>query len=154
MAIVISSDYNYSGGENLEEYRAWPFAVNDPHIGGISAGARTRQENVFSNFGQEDVSEHSFIGYDEIANFNPAVDPNELPAAEVEYKQRNFLDKLFGLFGKASEVYTEVKYGDREERPVEFDVTAGRDDEQRILRIALIGGALVAGMLLLSAMKK
>lgn len=152
MAIVVDNYNNSFGSENLQEYRPYPYHVINPLIGEIRPDASIRRE---------DVSEHSFIGYDEIADFNPVVnDPNDLPVDqndEIELRRArrsNLVDTLFGLFGKASDVYTELKYG-REERPYELEISARQEDGLSTNQYFWIGaGLLIAGLLIASQVKK
>ena len=93
---------------------------------------------------------------EEIAAFN----------AEQEKKARRsrLFDTLFGIFGKASDVYTTVKYGEDEPKPYDMDVHVGDRPEYQDRRVLglpppagyiIIGvGILIAGVIIYNQTKK
>lgn len=97
---------------------------------------------------------------------NGYIGANSSIDAEQEKKERRsrLWDTLFGVFGKASDVYTTVKYGDDEPKPYDLDVHVGERPEYQDRRVlglppimgyVIIGvGVLIAGAIIYNQTKK
>ena len=83
---------------------------------------------------------------------------------EKKARRSRLWDTLFGVFGKASDVYTNVKYGEDAPKPYDLDVHVGDRPQYQngrvlglppVMGYTIIGvGILIAGVIIYNQTKK